>query len=33
MELSAWLTYLIATIVLSVTPGPGDTHRMIVAMK
>jgi len=23
MELSAWLTYLIATIVLSVTPGPG----------
>ena len=23
MELSVWLTYLIATIILSVTPGPG----------
>jgi homoserine/homoserine lactone efflux protein len=23
MDLSVWITYLIATIILSVTPGPG----------
>ena len=23
MDLSVWITYLLATIILSVTPGPG----------